>query len=107
MTHSGALTTDLAMMRAVADDTVTRSDEIRAELGSFIGRMTSVPATVWSGQAAVRFREVVEAWNTESGRLCHALNRIADTMRANERALSEVADRHAGRIAATGFELRG
>ena len=42
------------------------------------------------------FRDVVERWNCRVGqRLCHALDAIAETIRDNERALREAADRHA------------
>ncbi len=99
-----ALTTDLALMTAVAGKVDTRNEEIRAMLQTFIGQMSSVPASVWGGTAATRFRDVVDRWNTESVRLHGALQRIAETIRANERTLREAADAHAhhlGSVAAT------
>ncbi|MDY6996406.1 MAG: WXG100 family type VII secretion target [Actinomycetota bacterium] len=93
-----ALTTDFELMLAVAGRTDVRNDEIRAMLQSFIGAMCSVPPSVWGGAAAVRFREVVERWNTESLRLHAALQRIADTIRDNERILRTATDGHADHI---------
>ena len=52
---------------------------------------TSVPATVWGGAAAARFREVVDRWDAESSTLYTALQRIAENIRLNERALRDVA----------------
>jgi WXG100 family type VII secretion target len=102
----GALATDFALMQAVATTTDARSAEIRAVLHAFIGRMTAVPPSVWSGAAAVRFKDVVDRWNSESTRLCHALDTIAETIRYNERILHEAADQHAQQIAATAADLR-
>ena len=95
---SGALNTDFALMSAVAVKIDGRNDEIRAMLQTFIGQMTSVPPSVWGGAAAVRFRDVVDRWNTESVALQGSLQRIAETIRLNERTLREVADQHAHRI---------
>ncbi|MBO0678850.1 WXG100 family type VII secretion target [Mycolicibacterium sp. S2-37] len=101
----GALTTDLEMMTAVAATIDARNEDIRAMLQSFIGRMGDVPPTVWGGAAAVRFREVVDRWNAESLKLYTALNRIAETMRANQRTLDAAAGAHSHQIgaAATGL----
>ena len=92
------LGTDLDLMASVATATDTRNDEIRAMLQAFIGRMSSVPPSVWGGVAAARFKEVVERWNCESVRLYHALHGIAETIRYNERALRDVAYQHAQQI---------
>ena len=67
-------------------------------LQSFIGRMTTVAPSVWSGLAALRFREVVERWNTESMKLHAALERIAETIRHNERTLREAGESHSHQI---------
>lgn len=99
---TGALTTDLDMMTAVAARIDTGNEELRALLGAFMGRMTTVPSAVWGGAAAARFRDVVERWNAESLALYAALQRIAETIRANERTLREVADGHAHAITAAG-----
>ncbi len=88
-------------MHTVAAATDARSVEIRTLLQSFIGRMAAVPPSVWSGTAAARFKDVVEQWNSESTRLCHALDTIAETIRYNERALTEAADQHAHQIGAS------
>ncbi|MBI3213968.1 MAG: WXG100 family type VII secretion target [Mycobacterium sp.] len=101
------LSTDFALMRDIASATDSRSAEIRSLLATFIGRVGAVPATVWSGAAAVRFREVVDRWNAESERLCHALDAIADTVRANERILAEAASAHDQRISSVGADVRG
>ena len=98
-TSSGAaLATDLELMVSVAAKTDTRNDEIRAMLQSFIGAMSNVPPSVWGGAAAARFREVVERWNSESLKLHTALQRIAETIRDNQRVLADVADGHSQRI---------
>lgn len=102
----GALTTDFTLMQSVAAATDSRSAELRTLLQSFIGRMASVPPSVWSGAAAARFKSVVEQWNSESTRLCHALDTIAETIRYNERALTQAADQHAHQIGATAADLR-
>jgi WXG100 family type VII secretion target len=93
-----SLNTDFDLMHTVAGHIDTRNDEIRAMLGSFIGRMSSVPPSVWGGAAALRFREVVDRWNTESMALQTALTRIADTIRLNERTLREAGDAHSQQI---------
>ena len=69
----GALNADFALMTAVAARVDDRNEETRAMLQSFIGQMTSVPPSVWGGAAAVRFREVVDRWNTESVALHQSL----------------------------------
>lgn len=106
-TGQGRLTTDFALMRDVAAATDSRSAEIRAMLGTFVGRIGSVPASVWSGPAAARFRDVVDRWNAESARLCQALDRIAETIRVNERLLHEAARAHEGRIGSVGDGIAG
>ncbi|MCV7431726.1 WXG100 family type VII secretion target [Mycolicibacterium bacteremicum] len=100
-----ALNTDLDLMHTVSGQIDARNDEVRVMLGSFIGRMCSVPASVWGGAAAARFREVVDRWNTESIALHTALGRIAETIRLNERTLREAADGHAQRISAVAEHL--
>jgi WXG100 family type VII secretion target len=94
----GALATDFELMTAVAGKTDGRNEEIRAMLQSFIGRMGSVPPSVWGGVAASRFRDVVERWNTESMKLHAALQRIAETIRYNERTLREAGESHSHQI---------
>ncbi|MET0455904.1 MAG: WXG100 family type VII secretion target [Mycobacterium sp.] len=98
---NGALNTDFGLMTAVAGKIDGRNEEIRAMLRTFIGQMTNVPPSVWGGAAAARFREVVDRWNTESMALHDSLQRIAETIRFNERTLREAADQHSHRIAAT------
>jgi len=71
MTTPGALNTDFDLMTAVAGRIDTRNEEVRAMLRAFIGQMTSVPASVWGGAAAARFRDVVDRWNAESVELRH------------------------------------
>ncbi len=93
-----ALTTDFDLMLSVAGKTDVRNDEIRAMLQSFVAAMGNVPPSVWSGVAAARFREVVDRWNSESLRLHAALQRIAETIRDNERILRAATDGHADRI---------
>lgn len=104
-TGPGRLTTDFALMRDVAAATEGRSAEIRAMLGAFIALVGAVPAAVWSGPAAARFREVVDRWDAESARLCQALDDIAATIRTNERLLHDAALAHEGRIGAVGGDL--
>lgn len=108
-THSppsgSALSTDFDLMVSVAGRTDARNEEIRAMLQSFIGRMSSVPSSVWGGVAAVRFRDVVERWNAESLKLNAALQHIAETIRANERILREATDSHSQRIASVAANL--
>ena len=93
-----ALTTDFDLMLAVAGKTDARNDEIRAMLQSFVAAMSSVPPSVWGGVAATRFRDVMERWNGESLKLHAALQRIAETIRDNERILRTTTDGHADRI---------
>ncbi|HKV20053.1 MAG TPA: WXG100 family type VII secretion target [Mycobacterium sp.] len=101
----GSLSTDLDLMTAVAGKIDARNEEIRAMLQSFIGRMVSVPPSVWGGVAAARFRDVVDRWNGESTKLHAALQRIAETMRVNERSLREASDSHSHQIGAVGTTL--
>jgi WXG100 family type VII secretion target len=101
----GALTTDFELMAAVAGKTDARNEEIRAMLQSFIGRMGGVPQSVWGGVAAARFRDVVERWNTESVKLHAALQRIAETIRYNERTLREAAESHSHQIGSVATNL--
>jgi WXG100 family type VII secretion target len=107
MTSSGAgsLTTDFDLMRDVAGKIDARNDEIRNMLQGFIGRMTSVPPSVWGGNAAIAFKGVVDRWNTESARLQQALQGIAETIRANEQSLREAADTHSAQIGAAAGNL--
>ena len=65
---------------------------------TYLGSMSSVPPSVWGGVAATRFREVMERWNGESLKLHAALQRIAETIRDNERILRTTTDGHADRI---------
>lgn len=101
----GALTTDFALMQSVAGATDQRSAEIRTLLQAFIARMAAVPPSVWNGAAAHRFKGVIEQWNSESTRLCHALDAIAETIRSNERTLTQAADQHAQQIDAVAADL--
>jgi WXG100 family type VII secretion target len=101
----GSLNTDFELMTAVAGKIDARNDEVRAMLRAFIGQMTSVPASVWGGVAAARFREVVDRWDVESTRLHASLQRIAETIRGNERTLREVAEAHSHAIATTSNSL--
>ncbi len=100
-----ALSTDFDLMRSVAAMTDTRNEEIRATLQSFIGRMSSVPPSVWGGLAAARFKDVVDRWNAESTRLYHVLHTIAETIRHNAAALQEAGQNHAHDIAVAGGTL--
>ena len=102
---TNTLSTDLDLMRSVAATIDNRNAEIRAMLQAFIGRMSSVPPSVWGGAAAARFKEVVDRWNAESVKLHHALHGIAETIRYNEAALREAADNHAHHISAAGRNL--
>ncbi|MGV0626192.1 WXG100 family type VII secretion target [Mycolicibacter minnesotensis] len=97
-----ALCADFEVMRVVAAATDTRNEEIRGMLQSFVGRMRAVPPSVWSGLAAARFQDVLDRWNSESLSLHHALARIAETIRQNERALRAVAESHSHHIAVAG-----
>jgi WXG100 family type VII secretion target len=99
------LSTDFDLMRSVAATTDTRNEEIRAMLQAFIGRISSVPPSVWGGAAATRFKEVVDRWNAESMKLHHALRGIAETIRYNESALRAAADNHGHHIATAGGNL--
>jgi WXG100 family type VII secretion target len=101
----GPLTTDFGLMTAVAAKTDGRNEEIRAMLQSFIGRMSSVPPSVWGGVAAARFRDVVERWNAESMKLHAALQRIAETIRYNERTLREAGESHSHQIGSVATNL--
>jgi WXG100 family type VII secretion target len=103
--HANTLSADLDMMRSAAVTTDTRNEEIRAMLQAFIGRMSSVPSSVWGGAAAARFKEVVDRWNAESIKLHHALHSIAETIRHNEAALRAAAESHARRITAASGKL--
>jgi WXG100 family type VII secretion target len=104
-TGANTLSTDFDLMRSVAAMTDTRNEEIHALLQAFIGRMSSVPPSVWGGLAAVRFKDVVDRWNTESMRLYRVLHDIAETIRHNEAALQEAGQAHAHHIAAAGGHL--
>jgi WXG100 family type VII secretion target len=101
----GSLNTDFELMTAISAKTDTRNEEIRAMLQSFIGRMSSVPPSVWGGVAAVRFRDVVDRWNAESLKLHAALQRIAETIRMNEQTLREAADTHSHQIGSVATNL--
>ena len=102
---SGSLTTDFDLMRDVAAKIETRNDEIKAMLQGFIGRMTNVPPSVWGGNAATAFKAVVDRWNTESVKLHHALQGIAQTIRANEQVLRDAGETHSTQIAAVAQQL--
>lgn len=102
---SNALSTDFDLMRGVAASIDTRSDDIRAMLAGFVGRMRSVPPSVWGGLAAGRFQDVMTRWDAESARLIGSLHGIAQTIRDNERTLLEAAHHHSRRIAAAGESL--
>jgi WXG100 family type VII secretion target len=102
---SNTLSTDFDLMRSVAGAIDTRNEEIRSTLQAFIGRMSSVPPSVWGGTAAARFKDVVQRWNAESTKLHHALHGIAETIRSNEVALRESADNHAQRIGSAAGNL--
>lgn len=101
----GSLTTDFDVMLAVASRTDARNEEIRAMLQSFIGRMSSVPPSVWGGVAAARFKDVVDRWNAESLKLHAALQRIADNIRQNQATLRDVTDSHSHRIGAVAEQI--
>jgi WXG100 family type VII secretion target len=96
---SGALNADFGLMSTVAGKIDSRNEETGAMLRTFIGQMSNVPPSVWGGVAAVRFRDVVDRWNTESLALQQSLQRIAETIRLNERTLREAAEGHSHRIA--------
>lgn len=101
----GTLNTDFDMMAAVASKTDARNEEIRSMLQSFIGRMSSVPPSIWGGVAATRFQDVLDRWNTESVKLHLALQRIAETIRLNQQTLHEAAETHSHQIGAVGTNL--
>ena len=103
--QGGSLNTDFDLMSAVANQTDARNEEIRAMLQSFIGRMSTVPPSVWGGVAASRFREVVDRWNAESLKLNASLQRIAETIRLNQQTLREAGETHSYRIGAVASEL--
>jgi WXG100 family type VII secretion target len=105
MATPNTLSTDFDLMRSVADATDARNEEIRAMLQAFIGRMSSVPPSVWCGPAAARFKDVVDRWNAESTRLYRVLLTIAETIRHNEATLQEAGHNHAHHIAAAGGHL--
>jgi WXG100 family type VII secretion target len=105
MGSEGSLTTDFDLMRDVAAKIDARNDEIKGMLQSFIARMSSVPPTVWGGNAATAFKGVVERWNSESLRLQQSLQSIAETIRANERVLREAALSHSQQISSVAGNL--
>lgn len=102
---TSTLSTDFEFMRSVAATTDARNEEIRAMLQAFIGRMSSVPHSVWGGIAVLRFKDVVDRWSAESTRLYHVLSTIAETIRHNEAALREAGQLHAHHIGAAGGNL--
>ncbi|OBB89549.1 WXG100 family type VII secretion target [Mycolicibacterium peregrinum] len=99
---TGPLGTDFEVMTSVAGRIDVLNDDVRAMLQSFIGKMSSVPSSVWGGAAAARFRDVVDRWNSESLTLHTTLGRIAETIRTNERTLRAATDTHAQRLGAVG-----
>lgn len=99
------LSTDFQLMGAVAAAIDHRNDELQAMLRAFIGRMAAVPPSVWGGSAAARFHAVLDRWHTESMHLHRSLHAIADTIRANERALRAASDQHAVRVGAAAPQL--
>ncbi|MDV3127473.1 WXG100 family type VII secretion target [Mycobacterium sp. 21AC1] len=99
------LGTDFDVMTTVAGKVDVLNDDLRATLQTFIGRMNSVPPSVWGGAAATRFRDVVDRWNSESLKLHTSLQRIAETIRSNEQTLREAADGHSQRLGAVGDNL--
>ncbi|MDT5234390.1 MAG: hypothetical protein QOF47_377 [Mycobacterium sp.] len=101
----GPLSTDFDLMTTVAGKTDARNEEIREMLQSFIGRMGSVPPSVWGGVAAARFRDVVERWNGESLKIHAALQRIAETIRHNELTLREAGESHSHQIGSVATNL--
>jgi WXG100 family type VII secretion target len=105
MSTPNTLSTDLNLMHAVAAKTDACNEELRGVLQAFIGRVSSVPPSVWGGLAATRFKEVVERWNAESMKLYHALHGIAESIRYNEATLREAGENHAHRIATVGGNL--
>lgn len=99
------LGTDFDVMNTVAGRIDVLNDDIRATLQTFIGRMSSVPPSVWGGVAATRFRDVVDRWNSESLKLHTSLQRIAETIRHNEQTLRDAADGHSQRLGVVGDNL--
>ncbi len=99
---TGPLGTDFEVMTSVADRIDVLNDDVRAMLQTFIGKMSSVPPSVWGGVAAARFRDVVDRWNGESLTLYSTLSRIAETIRTNERTLRAAAHTHAQRLGTVG-----
>jgi WXG100 family type VII secretion target len=102
---ANTLSTDFDLMRSVAAATDARNEEIRAMLQAFVGRMGSVPPSVWGGPAAVRFKDVLDRWNAESARLYRVLHSIAETIRHNEVVLREAGENHAHHVGAAGGNL--
>lgn len=102
---STPLGADFDVMTTVAGKVEVLNDDIRSMLQTFIGRMSTVPPSVWGGVAATRFRDVVDRWNAESLTLHTALQRIAETIRHNEHTLREAADGHAQRLGGVGDTL--
>ena len=100
-----ALSADFDLMRSVAGSIDTRNEEIRGTLQAFIGRMSSVPPSVWGGMAASRFKDVVQRWDGEAMKLHQALREIAETIRCNEASLRDAAEIHAQHIAAASGNL--
>ncbi|WP_276045156.1 WXG100 family type VII secretion target [Mycobacterium cookii] len=99
------MSADFDLMRSVAAAIDARNEEIRATLQAFIGRVSTVPSSVWGGLAAARFKDVVQRWNAESMKLHHALHEIAETVRQNEVSLREAAENHASHIGAAAGKL--
>lgn len=99
---TGPLGTDFEVMTSVANRIDVLNDDVRAMLQTFIGKMSSVPPSVWGGVAAARFRDVVDRWNGESLTLHTTLGRIAETIRSNERTLRAAAAAHAQRLGTVG-----
>ncbi|RAV17282.1 WXG100 family type VII secretion target [Mycolicibacterium sp. GF69] len=103
--QGGSLNTDFDLMTVVANQTDARNEEMRAMLQSFIARMSAVPPSVWGGVAATRFRDVVDRWNAESLKLHASLERIAETIRLNQRTLQQANESHSHRIDAVANNL--
>ena len=101
----GSLNTDFDLMATVASKIDAGNEDIRVMLQSFIGRMRSVPQSVWGGIAAARFKDVVDRWNAESMKLHAALQRISETMRHNEKTLREASESHSHQIGAVATNL--
>jgi WXG100 family type VII secretion target len=104
-TGGNALSADFDLMHSIAGIIDTRNEEIRGTLRAFIGRMSSVPPSVWGGMAATRFKDVVQRWDAESMKLHQALREIAETIRCNEVSLRDAAESHASHIAAASGNL--